>query len=1139
MLVSTRSDCCCPEMRCCTPETVTATISGMSGITVIQNGHWGGWDVASRCPELVPEVDECSFRCGGNGPMGGFVHSLHDAIGLEGNATGRVGGMGFLSDDGVGFCYDAAGKNWWPPTQFPPRMAILREPGDCTPGPGMYPEDPPITCETLFQYAGEFVANGYPWTDLYIVRWEFYRTELCNSLLGGNPLFCSRPLSSGDMHAGPCSSGIQKKMMNENDLNGMYVCHRPENYQRPEVKCRIIRQNPLAADSPYNGATEARLLYDVSPRRVWNYRYDTVPPPNDCWDVLFPPSGDDYCIDYRCGKRNPWYSASGMTYCQRGKCTTTNQGVVKPHLYPYHQSGNQSAELYLRLIPKTYQQDIDGRFPLYWRVGAVDVLDGGLGYSVGQFFEVRYEFPPRRRLLGGEDYELFPIIDSTCAIPYYPTWTDKYGYGGERLDAYGGWRLFQRLRVSEVDANGAIKSIEVVPIYKYAEYADPPLCTLALTGDAKTKFYTGYGRVICHPTSVHFPGVGYTVGDRIEFYCDDPPCEVLTAAIAEVVDVDDEGGILDWRVRGTDFTFYATQNVCRETNAASQCVAYCTTEGEVDQRGKYRWKTKYLCDLTWVGVGVPVRAASTTGAILNGFCGDSYFQNAENISGYTNITIRISRRNCETSIETFVFPWPFDSYAGVSGGWERAAYLFPSFPRCAGGGAIIRPEFGPWAGNESDFGSYLAGAQVITGGGGYCFRDKRHVAPTLPTVIPAIGGGFGATISGFSFTSVNNFPNPAITYPGAQPESNRFSYFPVTAATVGNAGLGYQVGQEFDVAPSGGKEVTDMWRATGGDSPEECPDGAWYGGERANVNAGGYLSVLFDYEVGQYLEQVNVKPSKCRLRVSSVNASGGITGLQVVNGGMMFRTEWTTGKLNPTVTVNVNSTLGYGAYISSSFNQDYSSATFGKLTSVSVVAAPAGVADPRHPNQPMPTGGRDYADQKAGYFWMLNDTEVGGPVCERWRLLAHFGWHSRPFYGDIGPEPTVPYNPFHDEYSTHSLVKGSNPQFIPRSTVCAFSDCYHDLLTRTYPLIKAWGGGCGPGKVGPPFWDWGAPTTSYAMYLKKGKTVAICNQYTGPQTGRGEDYFVYEYGPTLALGYTPSNQCPDYYDGSTSDRREE
>ena len=297
--------------------------------------------------------------------------------------------------------------------------------------------------------------------------------------------------------------------------------------------------------------------------------------------------------------------------------------------------------------------------------------------------------------------------------------------------------------------------------------------------------------------------------------------------------------------------------------------------------------------------------------------------------------------------------------------------------------------------------------------------------------------------------------------------------------------------------------------------------------------------MLFDYEVGQYLEPVSVKPSKCRLRVSSVNASGGITGLQVVNGGMMFRTEWTTGKLNPTVTVRVNSTLGYGAYISSSFDQDYSSATFGKLVSVSVVAAPAGVNDYKHPSQPMPTGGRDYADQKAGYFWMLNDTEVGGPVCEHWGLLAHFGWHGRPFSGDIGPEPTVPHNPFHDEYSTHSLVKGSSPQFVPRSTVCAFSDCYHDLLTRTYPLIKAWGGGCGPGKVGPPFWDWGAPTTSYGMYLRKGKTVAICNQYTGPQTGRGEDYVVYEYGPTLALGYTPSDPCPDYYDGSTSDRREE
>jgi hypothetical protein len=1141
MLVDSKNDCCCPEMRCCTPTTVTATVSGMAGQTVRAPYHYR--PITGK-PYAGTEMYEC-WVC--NDSM--FLHSIMDAMAVSGRPTGTLRDMGIFQEFFDWICFNGDSLNWWPPASFPPATAVFSVPG-CEPF-DQYGE--PQSCQEAWS---RLMTSDYGFgrqsnlLDIQIVRWIVDPGKLCE--ISG--ILCTRP-ANDCLHAGPCGGGSrQVNLSYEGDLNGTYVCHRPEIYVRPQLKARINRQVPLpdnAADSPYRGVTEAQLLYNVDPRRTWVL----LGPPYECWDVMFPPEGEEYCVDYRCGKRNPWYSAFGFGFCVRGKCTTTNQGVVKPHVYYYHEglksqprptlaqvAQMQSADLYLRLIPRDYEADTEGRFPTWWRVGSVEVRDGGYGYSVGEFFEV--DFDIRRPWLGGEIMTVFGKFDMTCMPPYRPSWVDEYGYTGEEIQLGDGTpaaRMFQRLRISEVDENGAIVSVYVVPIFKNPEYKDPPLCMRAKSRAEQTRFYVGYGRVLCHPRSVQLPGIGYTVGDSIEFYCDDPPCEIIENeegvpqhAIAVVSDVDEEGGILDWRIRGSDFPFgYATAYSCDETDGAGNCIASCFQRmpgSEPDQRGKYRWKANVLCDLTWTGVGVPARGANVSllegGLSVPCLMGHPDTEGQANTSNLTTLTIRVSRVQCETFIQVAIAQWPYNM--PETGGIERVRALFPPFPRCAGGGAAVKPLFGPSGGNESDFGSYLAGGVVYAGGGGYCYRDKYHEPPTLPSAVPQIGGGSGATIAGYTFEGVHNFPNPAIDWGGRAPDHNRFSYFPVTDAFIGERGSGYEEGQTFEVYPEGGKPVSDMWSITGGDSPESCPNGAWYDGERATLNNAGYVSIIFDYENGQYLEPIAPRQPKCVIRISSVDENGSITGLEVVHGGMMFRTVMGVGKRSPSAYMYLGSTLGYGAFITGTFDTNYESDHFGELTGVTVDAPPESAGDPKHPGERIPVGGRDYADQSAGYFWMLMDTPVGGPVCPEWRLLAHAGWGQRSVFDPPTQEGTAPRNWYHESRSTHTVERGTMPEFVPRSSVCAFSDCYHSLLTRTYPLYKGWGGSCpqagvdGPGAPIDPTTGAGAPCTPYALLLRK-------NHYDPP---RGSDWVVIEHGPTLSLGHATPSPCPDHSNGT-------
>jgi len=1147
-LVNSKDDCnCCPEMRCCTPETVVATVSGIpeGGVVSWFPGGVPGIPQFNQFDEFIGYLRQFNQTCpafefvDGVWKVGPHIetHGCYDGMLVE---MGRPETLDCQTLTDLGACVDFGGQ--W----------IYASPDGYTPwNPAAFP---PVQVSAGLQPLSTCGSRDVTYTD---------NTALCDPQGSppGDSLFCTRP--TGSLYWGQVTgtTGVFGRFVQESDLNTTYVCRRPDYYVRPQLKATITRQVPLspARVSQYPGVTEAHLIYNVAESREWVF----LGPPWDCHDILFPNDGDKFIVDYRCGKRNPWYAWEGGEICFRGKCTGLNQGIVKPHLFPYHQALNHSASLYLRLGPQSYEADLNGRFPADWQVIGVDIHDGGGGYAVGEFFYVNYDnaIGP----LGGERIQYFTGFDMSCVPPYFPTWVDKYGYSGQQV--LGGWLLYQRIRISEVTSEGAIVALEVVPIFKNPEFKDPPFCNVVKLGAEKTKFYTGYGRVLCHPRSVQFPGIGYTVGDTIEWHCDDPACDEIEVAHAIVSDVDAEGGILDWRIRGSDFPgAYATVQVCDETDANGNCLAFCfqrpvNPPAAEDDRGHYEWKAKVLCELRWEAVGGPTRAQQGCG----------------NQSNFTNLQLMITRRACETSIEAVLSTWPFGATIERSSdlGVTRALYLFPPYPNCAGGGAVVRPIFGAWGANESDFGSSLTGAVVEAGGAGYCYREKRHVQPTLPLDVPTLGGGTGARIASFQFSAKHNFPNPATPYGEHTPEFDRFSYFPVIGATVDQAqrGTGYTVGQEFSVSPVGGREVNDMWKASGGDNPEQCPNGAWYDGERSLLNNDGYRSLLYNPVNGTWGEAVHQEPSICRLRVSAVTESGGIAELEVVHGGMMFRTEYTVGKKNPLVSVVINSTLGYGAYIASTFDTTWGSATFGELTSVSVVAPPEGTMDPKHPGvsprcdgsqEPpglMPTGGRDYADQSAGYFWMLENVYVGGGVVtseQQWFLQGHLGWHGHG-PGEQTPEPTVPRNYSHEAFSTHNVLSGSMPPFVPRSSVCAFEECYHSLLNRTYPLVKVWGNGS-VNSYAPPLalshqsaFE-GAITNppNHALLIPKCKVPYTdaedlvgpveCDEFgdcvqpvlfpVPPNAARDWEYVVVQHGPTLTLNAPIPGNCPDHTNGT-------
>jgi len=1031
-----QNQCCCPEMRCCVPSAISATCTGWNGVGM---NIWLGivLDAPAGFPTGLPDLamppHACAYETGTTGcfhwwfvecepslPDGKYRPGFQDCTLAEGAIAGGCQGV------------------VWPSVAFTQMNGQTDQVGPfsflCNGGGG----------------GGTFGDSK----DAYVTGWEVDPGVVAKCSVPGASKLCQNPGDGvGSIVYGP--AGNQYGRVRLTDQNGTYVCHRNKSDLRPEFVATVIRSAPSLPED-----TDARIVFDVFCRRMWQYVPDcggyviinltcavSDTPPED------PPEGIFYCIDYRCGPRvpGPFTGDASTSVCDQYKCTA-HEGTVWPHLLAFDDTGNYSADLKLVLVPDAYFKNTEyyyqGAKPqkaMTWKIKDVVIEDGGNGYSVGDFFTVDFDPMWMSDLeeggTGGGELNIgFPQNDWEC-FGYPLTWKDKYGLEPEQTP--GGGKIYrQRLRVSKVDEEegGVILELEIVPWFRTPEFR-PGQCIDELPNSKKTPYYPAYTRVICHPNSVDIGGVGYRVNDQIKFSPISPGVVTETEAIAKVVDVDDDGAVLDWEIKGSDSYYYGFGM----ENPA------CAIWGQPDQRGAYRWPDKYwLCELYWHGVGVPVRSVNNYG---DGFTG---YGSVINTGTLTELTVSIARVPCRTAISVWLVPYKYSSLSFEISSEDEDATAdvvalkkFPPYPKCFGGGAQITPVIGTPGGNESAIGGPLVGGEVKSGGDYYAFVDKTHIAPVLPKDVPNIGQGTGAKILSFAFGQVSNFPFPG--YAAGElyvPSPSRFAYFPVTSATIdgNNRGTGYEIGQEFEVKPVGGVAFSHPWRKTGGDDPDLIQDGAWYASQRTTPS--GHIPSTPEQEAG-----ASQREGTCTLRVADVNEDGGIISLEVVHGGMMFRPQWASGVRHPDVMVVVNSDTGQGARATVTIDTNKNSTTFGEVTGCSIVQIPVTEAtDPLHPPEPgenpvpWPLGGRDYANPPSGFMWEMNNIVVGTVMGEPATMMSYIDWHN------------FVYNAYHPSKSPYVLHEGGLPPFHRRAEHCSLDECYHGLLNRSYPLYRIYGG---------------------------------------------------------------------------------
>ena len=780
----------------------------------------------------------------------------------------------------------------------------------------------------------------------------------------------------------------------------------------------------------------------------------------------------------------------------------------------YYDTGNVSLNV-------ANLKDMDA-IPYTWIVDSVEIIYPGKEYKVGMFFYV--DFDPSWFLpwVNGQIITAFPDVeccDPACFQAFFISWRDKYGYFKRRGQRVGpGPRdftpdiVYQRLRVTEVDDFGGIVSLEVVPWYKNPEYNPPNPIRDVDTGNVvwhlcndtvkkeedKKKYYVEYTRILCHPNSVRHPGKEYSVGDTITW---DFPTEKNTAkaaiydtwknkkAIAVIVDVDEQGGILDWYISGSDrWKQYGVMNLADGAPCyryADQMIYYTGINQtlETDDRGRYRFIGYKLCTLNYQGIGVPVRRV--------GWAGDGDF----NTSNVTVLNIGIIRENCRTTAGISINRWPFsgDELLRIYGDIEFFKkystvwylYKFPPYPLCQGGGLEIEIILGADRANDSVFGSTVKSAKIISRGIGYAYKEKKHVAPNLLREVPDITSldseeqiesvGSGALLN-FSFTEISNFPNPAVIQAFKDQHNytinpSRFSYFSVSSVSVEKGGKGYQTGQRFDVWPidrdnGEGGGLIDFWSFDGGDNPDIDINGSWYTGDFAEVDNRGYMAYIYDTEANKkrFAATRSFKQPQCTLEISKVDKKGAIESIKIIERGTMFRPVWTTGVKHPDAITFLTSSLGYGAIAESIINTNIKdNDNFGSVSKFWFRGATIDeLPDPYYsyselkdrkkiPGNDSLGYGRDYATPSHGYYWQLEDVSTGPDGNSR--LLAYYDWGLK----HSGPIAITPLNYLKNpSYETHRIVRGSRPPFIPMTTVCSFKECYHDLLNRTYPLYKAY-----------------------------------------------------------------------------------
>lgn len=1149
-LTNNNNQCCCSEMRCCTPETVTVTLSGWGG-TNVNNWVSRVWNAPYPFPDGYADLGFGALPCAyESGTTGCFTYLSigWDDVDERFEATGIYLG-----------CYDLV----WPSIAFPQKIPRTYQPGYFTCPPGQEGQ----------VYVDEFTSD-----EQFAQKCEDYG-RLCESPGAG----------TGSIVYGPSAATTKRTYLA--DYNDSYVCHRLRGDMRPEFSATVNRSSQGTDED-----IDARLVFDVFCRRNWVFDADCnvmVIPNLTCAVSDTPPenapAGTWYCIDYRCGPRYPAADGIHSDACTQYKCTA-HEGMVWPHLMAIPPNENYTALLHLILEPDVLYGNTEFSYqaakpqkPMSWRVGSVKIVDAGSGYEVGESFKVDFDPFWMNSLSGGELLFVFPDYEANCS--YFPlTWRDKYGAAPE-IGQYGEKRYYQTLRVMKVDDDGGVAELEIVPWFSDPEFV-PYACPEVVPSDQRTPRYPSYARNICHPNSVDIGGTGYNINDTITFHPESPGVETYSAAIAKVVDVDDDGAVLDWEIKGTDVWQYGF-GLGRQ---------YCYLAAP-DERGAYKWPDKTeLCYLHWEGVGVPVREI-TSYSVAPMYADGSW----ANTGAATHISITILRKPCRTSISVNVGPYKyeqpgFEVYAASDEADQTTRLLkkYPPYPRCFGGGAQITPIIGTDGGNESAIGGPLAGGNVKSGGDYYAFRDKSHVAPTLPTTVPAIGDGRGAIIGFFSFGEVLGFPR--VDYADGEshePAADRFAYYPVTGATISDGGSGYEVGQEFDVQPEGGTQWTHAWKISGGDDPDSVPNGSWYASQP--LNSTGHVPLYTVVNGTTHPEEPGVqKEGICRLRISDVDEDGAITSLDVVHGGLMFRPVWGGGVRHPDVWVSVNSDTGTGAKATVAIDANAESESFGEVTSCAIVPMPLSeMNDPLHDNgaggpAAMPLGGRDYANPRSGMMWEMENIVAGAEFgVAPATMLSYINWHGWTYY-----------DTYHQN-STHDVVESSGHPlpFHRRAEHCTLDECYHSLLNRSYPLFRLWSGAainpastsipgddntgtddvvdaywaiaCGTAKIPPNSYSplpnsdlflAGKPKSKYAVFRPKNLITSVysvpeggleCDElgyttnleridqqpgYDGNPTAGPLSYTVMEWGYTAALSAVIPvyPNCPSHTSGRTS-----
>ena len=749
-LSDNHNSCCCDEMRCCPPRAISVTVAGWSGVAV------GGWVRTDRC-------------------LGDLDVGKHTAM-YPATGESTYG----LDEDGAYDC-SSIDTSIWPASVFPQKMPVSDRSGPCA-----------FACGAFVRYASGWIDYDGGGSGTYIGR--------CSEI----PKCCQVP-SSGALRYGYSSPAIFGRTSLD-DHNGTYVCHRSYVGMRPEMKA-------VARRTGGRTGKDAVLSFDVYCRRRWGVVAgcndeiikelvcnvtDNDAAPED-------PNGKWYCIDYRCGPRSE--PPLGVITCEQYQCTATSHpGIVLPHLFPYHQSGNQSAKLKLNLevlehfVPELYQyQGAKAAKPKSWIVESASVLNAGRGYTVGEYFTVSFDEKWMTTLQDyrGESFYALPAYDWECGI-FKLEWQDEDGLEPVKDETGEDAWWPQRLKITEVDESGGIVSLKVLPWTATPEFKAGSCIDQIADRSKKTQFYPSFARVLCHPNSVDIGGSGYAVGDLIDFVPVSTGVVTHKAAKGEVIDVDDDGAILDWEIKGSDIWRYqmsAPDDAVAFATASgyrfAQCPQYASYDPAEDERGAYKWDSKVaLCELQWDGVGVPVRSA---GFPLPGTIGN--WLGMEMMIGGCSLTamgVNIQRVPCRTSISVSAFPYKYETDAFQSSAdpddpedmslRDSLLNKFRPYPECNGGGCQITPVISNGA-NESLIGGSLSGAVVASPGRYYAFIDKTHIQPVLPLQIGSLKGAKAvAEIYNGSVTAVN-VSEIGYGYQSSSPPTVTFSAPPVPTAT--------------------------------------------------------------------------------------------------------------------------------------------------------------------------------------------------------------------------------------------------------------------------------------------------------------------------------------------------------------------